>query len=193
MIEPKIIGNDCLVLNSDGMPISYLPISTCSWREAVTDAYLDNVVVLHTHADWMVRSSSFEMEVPSVIMKKKWARKGRTVKLTRNHVFLRDRYTCQYCNNSFARTELTIDHWIPKVAGGGNEWENMVTACKSCNGMKGHSKGWIPNNLPYVPTYGELTNCAKSIPILVRDLTWNLYLGWDESLIGEIPKKLITT
>ena len=31
---------------------------------------------------------------------------------------------------------LTLDHVIPQSKGGPNTWNNLVTACKSCNGEK---------------------------------------------------------
>ena len=32
---------------------------------------------------------------------------------------------------------MTIDHIIPKGRGGMDTWENLVTACKPCNQIKG--------------------------------------------------------
>lgn len=190
MVERKIINNDCLVLNSDGAPLSFLPISTCTWREAITEEYLGNVIVLHHHEDWVVRSANKEFKVPSVIMTKQWARKGRNVKYSRNQVFLRDGYTCQYCGNPFQKHNLTLDHWKPKKDGGESSWENIVTACKSCNGEKGHKYGWTPLTIPKKPSYGELTAAMKKLPIMIRDPNWNLYLGWDERLVSLLPGKV---
>lgn len=36
--------------------------------------------------------------------------------------------------------DLTMDHIISQFHGGKKEWENIVTACKKCNGRKGHRK-----------------------------------------------------
>ena len=33
---------------------------------------------------------------------------------------------------------MTIDHVIPKVKGGADTWENLVTACFKCNSKKGN-------------------------------------------------------
>ena len=57
------------------------------------------------------------------------------VKLTRREVFARDRHTCQYCGRQ--AHDLTLDHVVPRHRGGGHTWENLVTACKSCNHRKG--------------------------------------------------------
>ena len=41
-------------------------------------------------------------------------------------MFLRDRFTCQYCGS---RDDLTFDHVMPRSRGGRTTWENVVTAC----------------------------------------------------------------
>ena len=56
--------------------------------------------------------------------------------LNRKNIFQRDNYTCQYCGTSSG--SLTVDHIIPKERGGGDDWENLVTACLRCNLKKGN-------------------------------------------------------
>jgi 5-methylcytosine-specific restriction endonuclease McrA len=56
------------------------------------------------------------------------------MRLSRREVFNRDRYTCQYCGRQ--TRELTLDHVIPRHRGGRHEWENLVSACKTCNHRK---------------------------------------------------------
>lgn len=43
---------------------------------------------------------------------------------------------CAYCLQPFPLRELTRDHVIPKVAGGGRDWDNIVLACPPCNSTK---------------------------------------------------------
>jgi 5-methylcytosine-specific restriction endonuclease McrA len=57
------------------------------------------------------------------------------VKLSRREIFARDRHTCQYCGRQ--GHDLTLDHIVPRHRGGGHTWENLVTACKTCNHRKG--------------------------------------------------------
>ena len=57
------------------------------------------------------------------------------VKLTRREVFIRDNFTCQYCGRQ--GHDLTIDHIVPRSRGGSHTWENLVSACKTCNHRKG--------------------------------------------------------
>jgi len=57
------------------------------------------------------------------------------LKLTRDEVFKRDNYTCQYCGKP--THQLTIDHVVPRHMGGQKSWLNVVTACSTCNHRKG--------------------------------------------------------
>jgi HNH endonuclease len=52
---------------------------------------------------------------------------------SRHLIFKRDRHTCQYCGR---RTELTLDHVMPQSRGGPDTWENLVSACVTCNQKK---------------------------------------------------------
>jgi 5-methylcytosine-specific restriction endonuclease McrA len=47
-------------------------------------------------------------------------------------VLRRDNYICHYCGGRAA----TADHVIPKSRGGTDAWDNLVAACRSCNGSK---------------------------------------------------------
>ncbi len=61
--------------------------------------------------------------------------------LKRMKVFRRDGFHCRYCGKDLLGTvddlaTATIDHIRPKVAGGTNEWTNLVTSCGYCNSLK---------------------------------------------------------
>lgn len=45
-----------------------------------------------------------------------------------------DGHECVYCG---AHTDLQIDHVFPRARGGTDAFENLVTACRSCNASKG--------------------------------------------------------
>lgn len=53
--------------------------------------------------------------------------------LTNVALFARDGHLCLYCGNQFSRGELTRDHVMPLSRHGADEWENVVSACISCN------------------------------------------------------------
>lgn len=66
-----------------------------------------------------------------------WSRKG---------VLLRDSYTCIYCGVSpgdyfkgklIAKTDMTVDHIMPRSRGGKDLWSNTACACSACNHRKG--------------------------------------------------------
>ena len=55
-----------LVLNADYRPLSYYPLSLWSWQDTVKSVYLDRVVIVSNY-DRIIRSPSFNMQLPSVI------------------------------------------------------------------------------------------------------------------------------
>ena len=61
----------------------------------------------------------------------------RLLRPNRRNLLLRDDSTCQYCGYSGPAAELTVDHVVPMSRGGaGDQWENLVVACKRCNWRK---------------------------------------------------------
>ena len=64
----------------------------------------------------------------------KWIRPERRLAL-----YLRDRFTCLYCGRDLHGAlpcEITLDHLVPRNAGGTNTNENLVMACRSCNSAR---------------------------------------------------------
>lgn len=61
-------------------------------------------------------------------------------KKKRFEVFKRDGFSCQYCGATPPDVLLQVDHIEPVAEGGGNEIENLVTACQPCNIGKGANK-----------------------------------------------------
>ena len=55
---------------------------------------------------------------------------------SRRNLFVRDRFTCQYCGARPGAEHLTIDHIHPRARGGGSSWDNCVLACRQCNSLK---------------------------------------------------------
>lgn len=45
---------------------------------------------------------------------------------------------CHYCENTFDKKDLTMDHLVPLVRGGKSHKKNLVVACKKCNFEKKH-------------------------------------------------------
>ena len=60
--------------------------------------------------------------------------------MKRRRIFERDDFRCVYCGAQFTSEELTIDHVQPRVRGGDRSDGNLVTACGTCNTLKGHRR-----------------------------------------------------
>jgi 5-methylcytosine-specific restriction endonuclease McrA len=120
-----------LVLNA-----TYEPINVCTVRRAVVLLLKDKAEVIE-HADWELHSASTSLARPVVIRLVSYVRIPRDThrrKITRRAVFARDNWTCQYCG---ARSNLTVDHVIPRSKGGTSNWDNIVASCAPCNRRKG--------------------------------------------------------
>src|SRR6266704_884640 len=126
-----------LVLYADFRTLSYFPLSLWSWQEVVKAVFLDRVNIISEY-DPVVRSPSFEMRLPSVISLKEYIPAARRPAFTRFNVFLRDRFSCQYCGRPHSSHDLTFDHVVPRSRGGTTVWTNVVTACAGCNLLKGN-------------------------------------------------------
>ena len=89
--------------------------------------------------DEMVHTISFKIRVPRIIVLALFDRlPKKEVKFTRHNVFERDKNTCQYCGEIFDRSELNLDHVLPRDKGGLTTWENVVCSCIPCNTRKGN-------------------------------------------------------
>lgn len=60
--------------------------------------------------------------------------------MTRDELFRRDGFRCVYCGGVFEAEELSVDHVQPRVRGGDRSGGNLVTACRTCNTAKGHTR-----------------------------------------------------
>ena len=58
-------------------------------------------------------------------------------KKRRFEIFKRDHFECQYCGATPPGVVLHVDHVVAVAMGGGNEDDNLVTACLDCNLGKG--------------------------------------------------------
>ena len=117
---------------------TYEPLQIVSWKRAVKMLFQDKVEVLEEYKN-EIRSVTLAIRVPSVIRLLhyvKMHRNHRLVKLSRNNLFTRDNYRCQYCGKKFPSSELTYDHLIPVSRGGKKSWDNIVTCCVPCNRKK---------------------------------------------------------
>lgn len=108
------------------------PLRVCTWRRAL-------MLVLKGKADEISSIDSFvemqESDVPHIIKMRYYVAVPKTeLPFSKQNIFVRDDYTCQYCGKK--HTRLTLDHVFPKSRGGDYSWENIVAACPECNQKK---------------------------------------------------------
>lgn len=124
------MNNRVLVLNQDDSPLM-----VCSVQRAFILVYLNKSEMVLSANGHKLNSVTQSFAMPSVIRLNRYVHapyKG--VALTRQNVFKRDNFECQYCGT---RRDLTLDHVTPSSRGGQHTWTNLVTACKRCNARKG--------------------------------------------------------
>lgn len=150
----NIFSNQVLVLNR-----LWQAVHICTPERAVSLLYQGHAAVIDADkgnynplnfSQWLDHSQDYEgndclksvsirFRVPKVILLLFFDRLPRKeVKLSRQSVFERDQFTCQYCNQKFNRDELNLDHVIPRDQGGQTTWENIVCSCIRCNSKKGN-------------------------------------------------------
>ncbi len=125
------MNNRVLVLNQD-----FSPLMVCSVERAFILVYLNKSELIKPANGYKLHSVAKSYPMPSVIRLNRYVNapyKG--VNLTRQNIFKRDNFECQYCGT---KRELTIDHVVPRAKGGADTWTNLVTACKKCNAKKGN-------------------------------------------------------
>lgn len=144
------MNRSVLLLNQD-----YSPLTICSLERAFILVFLNKAELLTEVEGDMLHTVSQSFPMPAVIRLFKYIRLPyRGVVLTRQNIFKRDSFSCQYCGNS---KNLTLDHVVPRSKGGKTSWGNLVTACKRCNTVKGdltpEAAGLELAKKPHKPTY----------------------------------------
>jgi 5-methylcytosine-specific restriction endonuclease McrA len=139
-----------LVLNA-----TYEPINVCTVRRATVLLLKQKAEVIE-HGSRTLRSEHTAMPRPVVIRLVTYVNVPRDAhrrKITRRAVFARDGWACQYCG---ARSNLTVDHVIPRSKGGKSERDNIVASCAPCNRRKGdllpETANMVPRSTPRAPS-----------------------------------------
>lgn len=137
-----------------------------------------------TDGDFTINCVGGEIRVPEIITLKGYSKiPSRVVSFSRRNLYLRDKYTCQYCGVKLQSSEITIDHITPKARGGQTTWENCVVACVGCNHKKADK---IPRDVgmkllskPGKPRWSPAFQCKLRIPSwekFVSAMYWNVEL-----------------
>ncbi len=129
----------CLALNA-----SYEPLMIVPGRRAIRLVLEEKAEVLEADARRAFRSVRSHHPFPLVIRLVRYVHVPRRFRrqVTNTFLFARDGYACCYCGRQKSdlhkREFLTRDHILPISRGGGNSWDNVVTACSTCNHRKGN-------------------------------------------------------
>ncbi len=193
----NVLNLNVLVLNK-----VWQPIHTCSVRRAlkllcqghaqVVEAEGDAKYQTHDLGSWLqtsaatagdvadqvVRTVSYAMRAPKVIVLAMYDKlPSKEVKFTRHNVFLRDHFTCQYCQEVFTESDLNLDHVTPRDKGGKTRWDNIVTSCFGCNTRKAnklpHEANMFPKTSPRAPLWRPLFGFRRKGGI---DDSWESFL-----------------
>lgn len=154
-----------LVLNQD-----YQPLSICSVQRSMKLLFLEKAELLHDDPQRELNTTKRRFQFPSVIRLRSYIRIPYTkVVLSRRNVLRRDQFICQYCGK---KSDLTIDHVLPKSRGGKDTWENLTTACEKCNVKKG-------NRTPEEANMSLTTKPYRPVPItFFRDYNGRVQDPW---------------
>ena len=165
-----------LVLNLD-----FQPFNITSWEKAFVKSYFEpfSMSILEVYKKSIVDSRGNEYPIPAVVCLKKY-QKHHQARLTKKNIFTRDGFVCSYCGSS---NDLTIDHIIPRCKTVNsdnffvNSWENLTTACMTCNYDKGDIMPHLFKPLlskPYKPTKSQLLSKILSINCVPKE--WEKFL-----------------
>lgn len=185
-----MLNSSVLVLNR-----SFLPIHVTSVRRAFALIYMEIARVVNPEYEtfdfeqWRrlrvepggigVGTPSGQIPIPRVILLPGFDRvPKRHIRYSRTNVFNRDKFTCQYCGEQPHRSQLNLDHVIPRTLGGRTSWENVVCSCVDCNRRKG---GRTPQQarlrLKRVPSKPRWTPMMNHINASVRYKEWRPFLS----------------
>src|SRR6202161_3356453 len=164
-------GGRVLVLNA-----TYEPINVCTVRRAVVLLLKEKAEVVE-QTERQLHSANSTLTRPAVIRLVTYVKVPRDThrrKITRRAVFARDDWTCQYCGS---RSNLTVDHVVPRSKGGPSSWDNIVASCAPCNRRKGNTllrqSGMSLSRQPRTPSPHVFIQVASpTIPA-----AWRAYLA----------------
>lgn len=161
---------------------SYEPLRVITWQKAIVMLVKGKVEVVASY-ERDIRGVSISIRLPAVLRLRRRVRvspRFHRVPFSRQNIYLRDKYRCQYCARRFVASELTFDHVVPASQGGRKDWENIVTCCIQCNRQKGgktpEEAGLSLIRRPQRPSYlpvHALTYGLADVPS-----SWRDYLYW---------------
>lgn len=194
------LSEKVLVLNR-----SWVAVNVATVRRALTLVYQDVARIVapedystYDFEGWIEASQTAQtgrriyaatcsLCIPEIIVLSTFnGRFSKEVRFSRRNIFERDDNRCQYCGGKFERSELTLDHVVPRSRGGTSTWNNIVLACIRCNLRKGDKGlGEVGMKLlrkPVKPHWATRVgvklgrSCKPSWERFLEDAYWNVEL-----------------
>ncbi len=185
-----------LVLNRNWQPIGIQPVT-----RAICMVFNDNAKIVdpadYQQYDWhdwaklrpsdgckVLKLVGMTIRIPEVIAVHSYTGvRQHTIVFNRKNLFVRDKFTCQYCGEKPGSDDLTVDHIVPRSRGGQGTWLNCVLACSGCNRKKANltlrQAGMKLLREPFKPKWSPLFRTKVVIPSWERFLSemyWNVEL-----------------
>ena len=161
--------NAVLLLNADYSFLNTINVkrSLSLWAKGKAKILKSNGKMIHPELN---------ITQPEVVMLKDYIHvpyNCRQLKLTREAIVLRDNSICQYSGRRLKKSEIEIDHVIPRSRGGKNTWENLVCSSQEMNNIKGNrtpeEAGMALLRKPFKPSLNDLLEN-------IRKEEWSEYL-----------------
>lgn len=154
----------CVVISADGVPLARISPE----RAIVNIEFKQTMYLVEAHPRKFMRSKDKVYPWPEVVGIVRHHNLPRhyygPVPLSSEALYKRDSYTCQYCGRKegdlLPGEFLNKDHVFPQDRGGEDIWENMVTACNTCNNKKANrtpqEAGMTLRCRPYAPNRWQI-------------------------------------
>jgi len=157
-----------LILNASTEPLTFVPV-----KRALILLLKEKAEIVETHMNKRIRAQKQEFPYPLVIRLVHYVEIPRRFRAVVSNavLFARDNHTCQYCGRhkrELKRKEhLTREHVKPVSKGGTDTWDNVTTACSTCNHRKSNKMPFevrmYPKTTPYEPRYIALVLLSETL------------------------------
>lgn len=190
-----VLDRSVLVLNRSWIPVHVSTVrrAICMVYQSVAQVIASDTLQACDFEDWIclpdppcsgyIATMTLPIPAPEVIQLLSYNKiPNHEAPFTRQNLYHRDNYTCQYCARKDALDRLSIDHVRPRSKGGLTSWENCVLACIQCNARKAdrnlHESGLRLIRRPRRPRWTPYMNLA----IEDRLVSWRRFTSkgdWD--------------
>jgi 5-methylcytosine-specific restriction endonuclease McrA len=139
----------------------------------------------------VIKTVGGAIRIPRVIVLQLYDRIPKTkVRFSRHNIYMRDGNTCQYCAQELPRSELNLDHVVPRAQGGRTTWENVVCCCIDCNLTKAaRTPEQAKMKLLKVPVRPRWTPTFRTNGGKVRYREWLPFLGLPDASYWNVELK----